>query len=104
MMDLTSSTATEGHSSRAPMRPALPPTPSDIARWRGNLQGEADGVAVYRAMARVERGPLLAQVYGKMADAEERHAALWVRRLGEAGASSAIPSPSWRGRVLVLAA
>lgn len=86
------------------MRAALTSQQSDIARWRVNLQGEADGAAVYRAMAKGERDPLLAEVYRKMADAEERHAGVWTKKLSEAGASGTMPSPSWRGRVLALAA
>lgn len=55
-------------------------------------------------MAKAERDPLLAEVYTKMADAEQRHAVLWTKKLSDAGASSVIPPPSWRGRVLVFAA
>ena len=83
---------------------ALSNARSDIARWRANLQGEADGIAVYRAMAKAERDSLLAEVYTKMADAEERHAGVWTKKLSDTGASSVIPPPSWRGRVLVFAA
>lgn len=89
---------------RAAGEQALTPKLSDIARWRANLQGEADGIVVYRAMARPEADPLLAEVYGKMADAEARHAGLWTDKLREASANADIPSPSWRGRLLALVA
>ncbi len=74
--------------------------PKDIARWRANLQGEADGIAIYRAMADAEPHPALAAVYRKLADAETRHAALWETKLRDAGAWTAGPGPSWRARVL----
>lgn len=53
----------------------------DVARWRANLQGEVDGAAVYRAMAASERDASLATVYVKLAEAEERHGALWEAKL-----------------------
>lgn len=72
----------------------------DVGRWAANLQGEIDGVAVYRAMAAGSRDPRLAELYGRMADAEGRHAALWQDRLAEAGAR--VPTePSWRARILM---
>lgn len=77
---------------------------ADIARWRENLQGETDGIAVYRAMAAGEREPALATVYRKLADAEARHAAVWEAKLREAKAWSRPPSPSWRARLLVFLA
>ena len=61
----------------------------DVARWRGNLKGETDGVAIYRAMASAEPDPSLATVYHRLAEAEARHGALWDAKLREAGA--------WRG-------
>ena len=73
----------------------------DIARWRANLQGEVDGSAVYIAMAAVEHDGPLAMVYGRLAEAEQRHAMLWETRLREAHAWSHTPSPSWRARILV---
>jgi VIT1/CCC1 family predicted Fe2+/Mn2+ transporter len=72
----------------------------DIRRWRVNLQGEVDGAAVYRAMADGADDPRLADLYRRMADAEERHGALWRERLTAAGASADL-RPTWRARVLV---
>jgi VIT1/CCC1 family predicted Fe2+/Mn2+ transporter len=83
--------------------PAIAPTPDDIARWRRNLQGEVDGIAIYRAMADGAREPQLTDLYTRLAATEERHAAVWRARLTEAGA--AIPArPTWRARVLVAVA
>lgn len=72
----------------------------DVARWRENVQGETDGIAIYRAMAEAERDPSLATVYRRLAEAEERHLALWEAKLREAGRWAGRPGPSWRARLL----
>ncbi len=77
---------------------------NDIDRWRADLQGEIDGIAVYRAMAAGEREPALSAVYGKLADAEARHASVWESKLREAKAWARAPSPSWQARLLALLA
>jgi len=74
-----------------------PATQADIERWRRNLQGEIDGAHVYRAMATNAGDDRLATVDSHLAEAEERHAALWRGRLEAAGAS-APSSPSWQAR------
>lgn len=79
-------------------------TSADIERWRDDLQGEVDGISVYRAMARGERDERLRSVYERLADAEARHAAVWEERLRAAGAWRGAPRPSWRARVLALVA
>lgn len=76
----------------------------ETRRWRANLQGEVDGATVYRAMSRSERDPHLARVYERLAESEDRHGALWQTKLRELGASEARPAPSWRARLLALAA
>lgn len=75
----------------------------DSARWRANLQGEIDGIAIYRAMAAAERDPSLATVYVRLAQSETRHAALWERKLRDAG--TWVPAhTSWRARALAFVA
>lgn len=81
----------------------MPRTNADTARWLENLQGEVDGAAVYRAMAAHESDAGLATVYGRLALAEDRHAAVWVAKLREANAWRPL-RPSWRARVLMFAA
>jgi VIT1/CCC1 family predicted Fe2+/Mn2+ transporter len=77
--------------------------PDDVARWRANLQGELDGVAVYRAMAAGTRDTKLAELYSLLADTEERHAQLWREHL--VAANAPIPStPSGRARTLAFIA
>jgi VIT1/CCC1 family predicted Fe2+/Mn2+ transporter len=79
-------------------------TAADTARWRGNLQGEVDGVALYLTMAQHEDDPSLASVYRKLAAAEQRHGAVWEARLRAAGAWRGAPRPSWRARLLMFVA
>lgn len=78
--------------------------PADVARWRADLQGEVDGVAIYRAMSEREPEPSLAQVYRRLAAAEARHAALWEGKLRAADAWTGMPKPSWRARILIFVA
>jgi VIT1/CCC1 family predicted Fe2+/Mn2+ transporter len=73
----------------------------DIARYRVNLQGELDGGAIYQAMADGTHEPALRTLYGKLADAERRHAALWDEHLRAAGEVRLPGGPTWRARILV---
>ncbi len=74
---------------------------ADVVRYRANLQGEIDGAALYRALAEAERRPqLAAEVYGRLAATEERHAGHWEDQLRAAGASIPPPRPGWRTRAL----
>ena len=72
---------------------------ADVARWRRNLQGEVDGALIYRAMAANAGDDGLAALYSRMAEAEEKHAALWRDQLRAASMSAAI-DPSYRARVI----
>jgi VIT1/CCC1 family predicted Fe2+/Mn2+ transporter len=73
--------------------------PAEIDRWRRNLQGEIDGALVYRAMADNAGDGGLSELYVRLAESEERHAALWRGRLDEVGAASSL-GPSIRARIL----
>jgi VIT1/CCC1 family predicted Fe2+/Mn2+ transporter len=73
----------------------------EIARFREFLQSEVDGAAVYRAMAAAENDAHLASVYGRLAEVEERHAAIWEDKLRKAGVSIAARRPTFRSRVLM---
>ena len=72
----------------------------DMARYRENWQDEVDGAYLYRVVADVEASPELAQVYVRLAEAEERHAAFWQQRLRDAGVPADAPTPTRRARVL----
>jgi len=73
---------------------------SDVDRWRRNLQGEVDGALIYRAMAAKAGDERLAELYRRMAESEDRHAALWRGQLDQAGAASRAVDPTARARIL----
>ena len=73
----------------------------ELARYRANLQGEIDGSAMYRAMADLEAQPQRAEIYRRLAQVEESHAAFWRKRLAESGASAPDLRPGWRTKLLI---
>lgn len=74
---------------------------SDQRRFQANLQDEIDGAALYRALAQVEPDPTIAGIYGRLAEAEERHAELWREHIRAAGGTLPPERPGWRTRVLI---
>src|SRR6478672_6168023 len=74
---------------------------SDLGRYQANLQDEIDGIALYQALSKVEADPTLAGIYGRLAEAEERHAELWRGKIRDAGGSLGPERPAWRTRVLI---
>lgn len=75
-------------------------TSQDIVRYRANLQKEIDGAFLYRALSAAEKKPKLAEVYGKLAASEEKHAAIWETKIKEAGATLPPRTASWRARTM----
>jgi VIT1/CCC1 family predicted Fe2+/Mn2+ transporter len=73
-------------------------------RYLTNLQAEIDGAALYRTLAELEAASDLAPVYTRMAETEERHAALWRAKLRELGVINLPAQPGWRTRTLMLLA
>ncbi len=73
----------------------------DDRRLRTNLQAELDGAALYRALAELEEAPALAEVYGRLAASEERHAEFWRAKLRADGIQDLPTGPSWRTRLLI---
>jgi vacuolar iron transporter family protein len=76
------------------------PTQDDLKRYADNFLREQDGIALYRALAKAEKDPARAEIFEKLAKAEERHAKRWARLLNSNGATIPTYSTSWR--VLVL--
>lgn len=72
----------------------------DGARYRANWQDEVDSAALYRTLSETEEQGPLADVYRRLAEAEERHAALWERKMGEAGERVPERRVGWRTRTL----
>jgi VIT1/CCC1 family predicted Fe2+/Mn2+ transporter len=74
---------------------------SDAERHLANWRDEIDSAALYRALAELEPDARLAEVYRRLAAAEERHAGFWEQRLRTAGARVPERRPGWRTRVLI---
>ena len=68
-------------------------TNEDVQRYRANLQGEVDGVALYGALADAEPDPNLAAVYRKLASVEGAHAQFWRKHLDSQGVRGLKLSP-----------
>lgn len=75
---------------------------TDRGRYLANLQDEIDGAFLYRIVAAAESSPELAEVYRRLAEVEERHAAFWRDRLAENGSATSGQEslPSRRARLL----
>ena len=72
----------------------------NIRRYRENYLKEQDGIALYRALAKAEKDPGRADIFDKLAVAEEKHADRWVRLLQSNGAVVPEYTPGWRIRLL----
>lgn len=73
----------------------------EIERIVAHLRDERNGVALYNTLADLEKDPRLAEVYRRMAAAEQRHAQAWVERLKEGGVEAPPPALAWRTRTLI---
>ena len=69
-------------------------------RYRANWQDEIDSAAIYRALAAKEAQTPLAEVYRRLAEVEEKHAAFWEDKLRAAGQTIPPRTPTWRARTL----
>ena len=77
---------------------------SDVARYLENWQDEIDSAFLYRALARAETQPALANVYQRLAATEESHAQFWQEKLLQVGYPLPRPRIGWRTRMLALLA
>jgi VIT1/CCC1 family predicted Fe2+/Mn2+ transporter len=84
--------------------PSGPATPADIVRYRENLQGEIDAIALYSLLAEKEPSGTLQDFYTRMVDVETIHAEVWRKQLEAAGVDSRGMKPAWRARVLMFVA
>ena len=75
-------------------------TKADLQRYAENYLKEQDGIALYRAMAGAEKDPERAEVFSKLAKAEERHALKWANLLRTNGALVPEYTPGSRVRLL----
>jgi VIT1/CCC1 family predicted Fe2+/Mn2+ transporter len=74
---------------------------TDVARFRTNWQEEVDAAATYGALAKMEAIDTLAEVYRRLAAAEEAHIGFWESKLRDAGVKVPARRPSVRSRVTV---
>lgn len=76
-------------------------TTAEVKQYRAFLADEADGVFMYRSLAELEQDEDLRAIYHRLAEAEERHLALWQEQLRNAGVDDTPPPPSRRIRLLM---
>jgi VIT1/CCC1 family predicted Fe2+/Mn2+ transporter len=73
---------------------------SDIQRYKTNYLKEQEGIALYRALAKAERDSHRAEIFEKLAAAEEHHAARWARLLEDNGIKVPRYRPGMRVKLL----
>jgi len=73
----------------------------DIERYINNRQKEIDGAALYRVLAETEKQPQMAEVYNRLAASEEKHAAVWEKKLEELKVTAPSRTLSWRARTMI---
>ena len=74
---------------------------ADLERSLENLKLERDAIALYDALASIERDPRRSAAFRTIAGNERRHAEIWANRLREQGAT--VPPPgSPRARVRLI--
>jgi VIT1/CCC1 family predicted Fe2+/Mn2+ transporter len=81
-----------------------PVTKADIARYRENLQGEVDAIALYSLLQDLESSGAVKDFYGRMVEVETVHANVWRAQLATAGIATDGMGPAWRTRVLMFIA
>ena len=94
----------EPSNGRSAPPPSDPLSREDIERYRDNLQGEIDAIALYGLLAEKEDGATLKEFYHRMVDVESVHAGVWRQRLEEGGVDTSKMHPAWRARVLMFVA
>ena len=75
-------------------------TPADIQRFLRNWQKEIDGAALYSALTEIEPRIEMKDVYRRLGESEEKHAAYWEGLLVEAGQAKPPRRATWRARTL----
>ena len=76
--------------------------PIDIATSQDNLKLERDAIAMYDALARIERDPRRRAAFERIAANERRHADIWATKLRELGADVPPMPARPRARVRVI--
>src|SRR3990172_7941953 len=73
----------------------------DVERYLVNRQKEVDGAALYLTLAETEKQPQMAEVYRRLSASEEKHAAVWEKKLKDLNATIPDRKPTQRTRILI---
>jgi VIT1/CCC1 family predicted Fe2+/Mn2+ transporter len=73
----------------------------DIKQYLANRQKEIDGAALYRVLSETEKQPQMAEVYGRLAASEEKHAAAWEKKLTKLNVAIPPRKPTWRASTMI---
>lgn len=73
---------------------------TDADRYRANFVDEINSAYLYRVASELEADEAIGRVYVRLAETEERHAALWEEKLVEIGAPVPDRRPELRSRIL----
>ncbi len=84
--------------------PGAPLSDADVKRYRDNLQGEIDAIALYSLLGEKEEGQTLKDFYQRMVEVESIHAGVWRGLLEKGGVNTSGMKPAWRARVLMFVA
>jgi VIT1/CCC1 family predicted Fe2+/Mn2+ transporter len=76
-------------------------TAQDNQRYLQNWQKEIDGAALYQALSGVASQSQMKELYARLAQSEEKHAAYWAAMLAATGQRLPNARPSWRSRTLI---
>jgi VIT1/CCC1 family predicted Fe2+/Mn2+ transporter len=76
-------------------------TNEEVQQYFANRQKEIDGAALYRVLSETEKQPQMAEVYGKLAASEEKHAAAWEKKLSALKVSIPPRKPTWRAATMI---
>ena len=82
------------------MPETLIPDAATLSSWQDHLKDEADAAFLYRVLARLEPSPERGELFQRLAEVEDRHAAMWRRVLAEHGSEPAASRPSLRARLM----
>jgi VIT1/CCC1 family predicted Fe2+/Mn2+ transporter len=84
--------------------PETPLSSGDVKRYRENLQGEIDAIALYALLGEKEESDTLKEFYERMVAVESVHAGVWRARLEAGGVDTSRMRPAWRARALMFIA
>ena len=73
----------------------------DVKQYFANRQKEIDGAALYRVLAETEKQPQMAEVYGKLAASEDKHATTWEKKLTKLNVPIPPRKPTWRASTMI---